>query len=105
MSNRAVIYIPATAEAMRVEREEEGARYCAEQHYDVVSVVAGEPEGDRWRDVRDMASRDMFDVLVVVDRDDLPPARRPRIEIVRDPSTWPTAPRDAPTPPVDEPEE
>lgn len=59
--------------------------WCAERGYDLDSVIAADP-GDRWREVITLMASGQVDVVVVPDRDQLAPARAPRVETVGDTS-------------------
>lgn len=73
MDSKAVIYVPHTADPIA------GSvclRWCEEQAHQVVSLA------HRWRDVVALLCADLAQVAVVATRGDLPPTRRPRVEIV-----------------------
>lgn len=78
---QAVIFVPAGPEAARWERV--CRDYCERMAYRVVSIVRWRPRSS-WRDIRALAGRNAFDVLVTARRDHLPSRRRPRIEVIEE---------------------
>lgn len=78
---RAVIYVCAPGEVRR------WAAVCLAHvercGYDLVSVV-DDPDGHAWDDVVTMVREGRADVIVVAGHDQLPPYRRPRLEVAED---------------------
>jgi hypothetical protein len=63
-------------------RERACRAYCQEHGYGVVAVVADVDGG--WPLVAGLLRAGQADVVIVYSRDDLPPNRTPRLEVVED---------------------
>jgi len=87
---RAVIYVFSGIDQERHQRA--CIAWCERRRYQVVSLVIDDRSASRWPDVCRMATTGAADLVVVFDRDNLPPARLPRVEGVG-PMTSTTPPR------------
>lgn len=81
-SLRAVIYVIGNASQARQERV--CGAWCATQGYEVVGLVVDDCSAGRWRDTLGMLVSGEADIVVVADREYLPPTRLPRVEVVRE---------------------
>lgn len=78
---RAVIYVSGVL-ADRVAAE--CALYCQQQGWLVGSYIQADTKDDRWADAVALLLSGEADVLVVADRDQLPPNRLPRMVVIHD---------------------
>lgn len=77
---RSIIYVRDTADRARWEHA--AVDFCEQQHYAVIGLVIGMKDDDRWDDVMGLLLSGAAELVVVAERDQLPPNRTPRIEIV-----------------------
>lgn len=77
---RAIIYISRSDDLDHLTTA--CVEYCERRGYTLVSLVAGDPRGRKWRDAYEMLLSGNADVLVAPSRGHLPANRVPRIEIV-----------------------
>lgn len=86
--NRAIIYVPDTPDRARWERL--AVEYCERHHYRIAGLVVGRDDEDHWTDVVSMCTAGAVDVVVVGRRDQLPPHRAPRVEVITEDVEPPT---------------
>lgn len=58
------------------------AEYCNRLNLSLAAVVVDDGDGARWPEAAGMLMDGTAQVLVVFDRDELPPARTPRVDVV-----------------------
>lgn len=58
------------------------ADYCNRKGLTPTAVVVDDQDGGRWSEVVKMVTDGVVQVVVVADRDELPPDRTPRIDVV-----------------------
>ncbi|TCB97604.1 hypothetical protein E0H26_11850 [Micromonospora zingiberis] len=58
------------------------AEYCNRLGLRLAAVVVDELDGGRWPEVAQMLMDGTVQVVVVADRDELPPDRTPRVDVV-----------------------
>lgn len=58
------------------------AEYCNRLGLSLAAVVVDELDGGRWPEVARMLMDGIVQVVVVADRDELPPDRTPRVDVV-----------------------
>lgn len=78
----AVIYVSDGVLAEHVAAE--CATFCQQEGWRVGSFIRADAKDDHWADAMALLISGEADVLVVRDRDDLPPDRTPRVVVIRD---------------------
>ncbi len=79
MQQNALIYVKAQNINRYTDR---CAEYCNRRGFTLAAVVVDDLDGGRWPEVVQMVMDGSVEVVVVADRDELPPDRTPRLDVV-----------------------